>query len=223
MELLAALRRVPDSRGYQGRDYGLNSLLMLIILGKMCGHQSMAAIHRMGRMLTPFQLKKLGFFKGKAPAHSTLTETMRLIDAEALQKVLSAVVQEGQPVEQVAIDGKTLRGSATEEQRALHCVSAFCVGLSGSIGQVASAGKGLEIPDALRLLASLTLKDVMVTGDAMFCQETICQTIENKKGFYLFPVKDNQPGLREDLELLLDDPAIAKKNTRNLGKKRTDV
>ena len=72
----------------------------------------------------------------------------------------------------------------------------------------ASRGKGMEIPDALKLLDQLDLKDKIVTGDAMFCQKSIVAKIAEKGGGYVFPVKDNQKNLRENIATAFNEPVF---------------
>ena len=69
------------------------------------------------------------------------------------------------------------------------------------IGQLAVAPDGNEITAALQLLKMLSLKDVIITGDAMFTQKEICRTIIDGGGDYFFTVKDNQPALKADIAL----------------------
>ena len=54
---------------------------------------------------------------------------------------------------------------------------------------------------ALRLLKTLPLKDVIITGDAMFTQREICRVIKDAGGDSFFTVKDNQPALKADIAL----------------------
>ena len=58
-----------------------------------------------------------------------------------------------------------------------------------------------EVTAALQLLKTLPLKDVIVTGDAMFTQREICRVIKDGGGDYFFTVKDNQPTLKADTAL----------------------
>jgi hypothetical protein len=205
------LAQLPDPRGFQGRDHRLPSIIMLIILGKLCGEKSMAGIQRFGRLLSKAQKAKLGFRKHNTPALGTLTETMKAVDADALQGILSQAMHKGKVIQHLSIDGKTIRGSKSAEHPATHCVSVFCDALTAVIGQVSSRAKGLEIPDAFRLLASIDLKGVVVTGDAMFTQASITEIITEKGGHYIFPLKNNQKSLKEAVELTLNDPLIQKK------------
>ena len=88
------------------------------------------------------------------------------------------------------------------------CHSAFCSSLQTVLGHEASRSKGLEIPDALKLLERLDLKGKIVTGDAIFCQKSIAAKIVERGGDYVFPVKDNQKTLRQDIETAFNEPVF---------------
>jgi predicted transposase YbfD/YdcC len=60
-----------------------------------------------------------------------------------------------------------------------------------------------EIAAALRVLERLELRDTVVTGDALVAQREICQAIRQKGGHYLFPLKGNQPAVRQAIEQAL--------------------
>jgi len=205
--LKAALERIPDPRGRQGKDYRLWSILALIIVSLLLGRRGMKAAFLLGRSLTCEQKRQLGFGRGHTPCHATLTETLRIVDAQSLADVLGAlsVVEDGDP-RHIAIDGKTMRASKDGEGKATHVLSAFCGGLQTVLGHAASRGKGLEIPDALTLLDRLDLTGRIVTGDAIFCQKSVAARIALGGGDYLWQVKDNQKKLREDIETAFDEP-----------------
>jgi len=57
-----------------------------------------------------------------------------------------------------------------------------------------------KITAALELAKTLPLKGVTITGEAIFTQRAICQTIIDDGGDYFFTVKGNQPGLKADIE-----------------------
>jgi predicted transposase YbfD/YdcC len=56
------------------------------------------------------------------------------------------------------------------------------------------------------LLAALPLAGRLVTGDALYCQRTLCQTIVEAGGDYLVFVKANQPTMEASIQLLFDEP-----------------
>ena len=70
-----------------------------------------------------------------------------------------------------------MRASKDSEGKAEHVLSAFCSSLQTVLGHEASRSKGLEIPDALKLLERLDLRGKIVTGDAIFCQKSIAAKI----------------------------------------------
>jgi hypothetical protein len=209
MELKKVLERIPDPRGRQGRDYRLWSILGLILVSMLCGRRGMKAAFHLGRSLTREQKRQLGFMRGHTPCHATLTETLRILDARAVADILGAVeLTDNGDDRHIAIDGKTLRASKDGDGRAEHVLSAFCGGLQTILSHEASRGNGLEIPDALKLLARLDLRDRIVTGDAIFCQKAIAQTVVDAGGDYLLPVKNNQKTLRENIETAFAEPVF---------------
>src|SRR6266700_308334 len=62
--------------------------------------------------------------------------------------------------------------------------------------------KSYEITHAPKLLSTLDLRGVVVSGDAMFDQRALSLQIVQANGDYLWTVKDNQEGLREEIEVL---------------------
>ena len=215
MELKKVLERIPDPRGRQGRDYRLWSILGLILVSMLCGRRGMKAAFLLGRSLTRMQKRQLGFMRGHTPCHATLTETLRILDAQAVADILgAAVLADNSDDRHIAIDGKTLRASKDGDGRAEHVLSAFCGGLQTILSHEASRGKGLEIPDALKLLARLDLRDRIVTGDAIFCQRAIAQTVVDAGGDYLLPVKNNQKTLRKNIETAFAEPVFPPRNFR---------
>ena len=209
MKLREVLESVPDPRGKQGQDYFLWSILALIVVSMSCGRRGCAAAFRLGRSLNERQRARLGFRKGTTPCHATLTETLRAIDGRALAQTLGVEsFSEGADRRHIAIDGKTMRASKDGEGQATHVLSAFCAGVESIVGNEASRGKGLEIPDALKLLDRLDSTDKIVTGDAMFCQKSIVAKIADKGGGYVLPVEDNQKTLRENIETAFNEPVF---------------
>jgi len=215
MELKRVLERIQDPRGRQGRDYRLWSILGLILVSMLCGRWGMKAAFLLGRSLTREQKRQFGFMRGHTPCHATLTETLRVLDAQAVADILGAVVlADNGDDRHIAIDGKTLRASKDGDGRAEHVLSAFCGGLQTILSHEASRGKGLEIPDALKLLARLDLRDRIVTGDAIFCQKAVAQAVVGAGGDYLLPIKNNQKTLRENIETAFAEPVFPPRHFR---------
>lgn len=69
------------------------------------------------------------------------------------------------------------------------------------------------------MLAALPLRGRLVTGDAQYCQRSLCQQIVAAGGDYFIVVKENQPELLAEIRLLFDWPppgeAIARAEQHN--------
>lgn len=100
----------------------------------------------------------------------------------------------------IAVDGKTVRGSGTGGEQAIHMVSAFATELGLALGQEKVASKSNEITAIPELLDALYLKGFLVSIDAMGCQKAIARQIVEKKADYLLAVKGNQPGLLQAIQ-----------------------
>jgi hypothetical protein len=210
------LRQVPDPRGKQGRQHPLDALLGLILLSILSGRKGMQAAFRLGRCLSRKQLTRLGFRRDRSsPCHATFTQTLRILDPDALAEAFSQLTTDHPDYEEneamrrhLSIDGKTLRGSKDADGNAEHVLSAFCAALGQSVGHRSSRGKGMEIPDAMRLLEKIDLEGMIITGDAIFCQKTITSRIVRKGGDYVVPVKRNQKDLHEEIATAFNEPVF---------------
>lgn len=63
-----------------------------------------------------------------------------------------------------------------------------------------------ELTIAATVLAQLPLAGRLLTGDAQYCQRTLCQQVVERGGDYLVTVKENQPDLFGEIALLFDQP-----------------
>ena len=91
----------------------------------------------------------------------------------------------------------------------MHLLSLYRPDQGMTLFQVAVDGKENEIVAAPRLLQSFDLTGMVVTGDAMQTQRALSIQIVEQGGDYLWPVKDNQPTLRADVERLFDPDLVA--------------
>jgi hypothetical protein len=200
MERLAA---IPDPRSPHGRRYPLAALLGLTAVALLAGMTSLEAIAHFGRLWGTRLTHLLGFTNGAIPSKATLSRVFRAIDAERFEAALAAWVADRCPPErwrQLALDGKTLRGTAEGEAPGVHLLTAYAPEVAAVIGQLRVDGKTNEHKAALRLLGVLPLGGKVVTADAMFTHRDFCRAVRRGGGDYILPVKDNQPQLRADVE-----------------------
>jgi hypothetical protein len=196
-----ALTSIPDHRRPEGKRYPLASLLLIAVAAFLSGRRDQLGIVRWGKRLSGEALASIGIGRGRVPAPSVWCELFQELDVTSLERVLGSWVQGGRAAGHVAIDGKRLRGSATALSPGAHLVAAFSASLEGVIGQLRMEPEANEITTALQLLKTLPLKDVVITGDAMFTQREICRVIKDGGGDYFFTVKDNQAALKSDIAL----------------------
>jgi predicted transposase YbfD/YdcC len=156
-----------------------------------------------------FANNRIAWFKGflqlpnGIPSHDTFERVFAKIDPAVFNRCCIAWLRDVSDLvglSHLAIDGKTLRGSASATQRPLHLVSAWATEANLSLGEVAVEGKSNEITAIPELLKLLDLKGALVTIDAIGCQKAIAQQIVDKGGDYLLAVKANQEHLLEDIQ-----------------------
>jgi hypothetical protein len=127
------------------------------------------------------------------------------LDGDGFDRVLSGWLVRHQILtgHVVALDGKTLRGSASGTTPARHLLSAILPDLGVVVAQHAVSAKTHEIPCAAPLLASLPLAGAVVTADALHTQAATARAIvHDLHADDVFTVKDNQPTLKEDIATL---------------------
>ena len=226
--LAAALAAVPEHRHPRGFEahqppYPLVPVLLLLLAGLLCGRRGYTAIAEWAAACAwdhPDVLDAVGLpteRRPRTPVAATLFRLVRDVDHVALQAALqewllavaTALHDAGAPVaglvvplDQIDLDGKTVRGaSARRPQTApLHLVAAYVPALAHVLDQVDTDGKGRELAAVAVLLGRLPLRGRVLTGDALLTQREVCQTILDGGGDYLLPVKDNQPSLLADLQ-----------------------
>ena len=137
------------------------------------------------------------------PSHDTFERVFAALDSRAFEYLclvwlrdVSQVVGAGH----IAIDGKTLRGSAGSPLGALHLVSTWATQANPTLGHVAVVGKSNEITANPQLLELLDLQGALVTIAAIGCQKAIAKQIVARGGDYVLVVKGNQERLREDIQ-----------------------
>ncbi len=202
-----ALAEVPDFRQAQGRRYELLPVLLLSCVAVMCGARSQSAIAEWGANYGAKWLARLGIKRRCAPSQPTLHRLFKGLDGAALERavsgwaeaVLSTTVCR---LEGVAIDGKTLRGSAGQGAPQSHLISALSHRLGIVMSQLAVSDKSHELGHLEPLLDALVLTGRVVTADALHTHADVAQRIVAAGGDYLLPVKDNQPLLRQDIALV---------------------
>lgn len=195
-------RKLKDPR-VQGRTrYALLDIIAITICGVICGCDDWQQLETFAHTRHDW-LKRFLHLPDDAPAHDTFERIFDRLDPRAFQACFRDWMQalhESLGLSQIAIDGKTLRGSGRDGLQALHLVSAWATANHLSLGQVAVTEKSNEIPAIPKLLELLDLHGALVSIDAMGCQKEIAAKIVAGGGDYVLTVKENQPTLLANIK-----------------------
>lgn len=195
-------RRLHDPR-VQGRTkHLLIDLLVLALCGVIANCDDWPDIALFARQRESW-FRRFLRLPGGIPAHDTFERVFAALNPQALQaccltwlRAVAGLAGLGH----IAIDGKSLRGSARGKLGALHLVSAWATKAHVSLGQVAVEGQGNEITAIPKLLGLLDLDGALVTIDAIGCQKGIAKKIIDRGGDYVLVVKANQESLLRDIQ-----------------------
>jgi hypothetical protein len=212
--LIEVFAEIPDFRRCRGKRHPLPAILSLTCCAMLCGYRSYSAIAEWGRNYGARIAQALGFTHN-TPCAATLHTVFRHVDRDAVEAKLGAWA-EGIVVSTlsapsvgeaaVALDGKTLRGSRKQGAPGVHLLSALSHHLGLTLAQHAVDDKTNEITQVETVLDHLVLQGRVCTMDALLTQRHVAQTIVEKGGDYVMIVKENQPQLRADIELVFTLP-----------------
>ena len=136
------------------------------------------------------------------PCYNTFSRVMESVDPVLFsQCIVTHLHHAGIQTEdeQIAINGKALRGSRTKEDHHLHAVSAWACENGITLAQAFVDEQSNEITAIPELLKMLNLKGAVVTIDAMGTQREIATQIIEAGAHYLLSVKGNQGDLHKEL------------------------
>lgn len=211
--LIDILAEVPDPRNAKGKRHPLCAILALAVIALMCGYRSYSAIAEWGRTYASDLVKALGFTRAKTPCAATLHNLFKKLDIAQLEAVLtqwSVETLESHPVAcrrmAVAIDGKTLRGSAKQQATVSHLLSVVSHQLGVTLAQKAVNTKTNEIPISTEILSAFDVRGKIVTTDALLTQRHFCKTVRAMGADYVVPVGLNHRQLHHDIHCLFDPP-----------------
>jgi len=193
--LAAAFAAVPAPRRAASVVYPLAAILAMAVAALLANHRSVLAIAEWGARQDRVMLAALGFPEGRTPCQSTLQRLFRHLDGDALAATLAgwfgrqvAGAATVETVEGVAIDGKAQRGRLRfgEAGCPVHALSAFCheqgIVLAHEPITAGADQAEAELTVAPALLARIAWHERVLTGDALFCQRTLCAQVREAGG-----------------------------------------
>lgn len=211
--LLKAFAQLGDSRRGHGLRHRQRFILACAAVCTLMGACGYRAFENTCQKFTQRQLRALGCTPDEQDGHyyppsdSTFLRVLNKVDSVAMARIIGRWLaqQEIGALAQLAVDGKVLRGSGRHDGKPLQLLSAVTHHLRLTLDQVAIEKKSNEIPALKPLLQKLDLPpDVLITADAMHCQQESARFITQELGGdFLFGLKGNQSGILDKAQRLL--------------------
>ena len=198
------LWELSDSRKARGKRYSLVTLIMLILLAKLSGQDKPMEIadwakNNQGRLVELLKLEK-----EKMPNHNTYRRILAQgVYVEEIEKMVGEYNQTGKQGEHYAMDGKAMRGKDSSKEVGMeYLLSLYDVEEGKVMSQVEVGRKENEITKASQVLKQVEIAQKVITGDAIHTQRGISAKIIEAQADYVWPVKENQPRLHQNIRSL---------------------
>ncbi len=182
-------------RQYGNKLHELEDIIIIGLCATVCGGESFVDMEEFGKERETWLRGFLELPNG-IPDSDTFRRLFEVINPQELSNCLWNWL-EAQWEERcvIAIDGKTIRGSANKKHKAYHVVSAFVAESQLTFGEITVEEKSNEITAVPELLDMLDVETAIITADAMSCQKNIVSKIVDGKADYAIALKENQPKL----------------------------
>ena len=188
--LIEVLSELEDTRKPRGIRHPLPAVLSLACAAMLCGYCSYDAMAQWGRDYGSEITRALGFTRDKTPCATTFFNVFGTLSRQQLeakladwaQSVLSSLPPAPEEGESIAIDGKTLRGSARMGAAGAHLLSAFSHRLGLTLLQQSVEDETNEVKTVQEVLSGLLLEGRVVTMDALLTQRAVAETVRKKGG-----------------------------------------
>lgn len=207
-DLAVSFAGIEDPRVARTRKYPLEEVLFLVLIGALMGVESWRGIELTGKELADL-LRRFFPYDNGIPSHQTIGRVFSLIKPQSFESFFASfAAQLHGPCEgkQIALDGKTLRGSfdAASGQKALHLLHACAVQNGLSLAQFGVDEKSNEITAVPEVLKQLDIKGAMISVDALNTQKSIAAQIVDAKADYTLALKGNHKSLNDEVNFIFD-------------------
>ncbi len=204
IDLVTTLRPLDDFRRVECGNFKhhLSSILVSIFCATMAGCFGARAVSDFIAD-NYLALHNLVGLPNGVPSHDTITRVLANVNAPVLADLLRSWsgIDKLDP-QFLQTDGKTIRGSKENGEKTAHIVTVFAGDYAASLMEEQVSEKQNEISAFELILLSnrINFEGKVVTGDAMFCQKSFCDSITNSGGDWVFVLKKNHPNLYTEVE-----------------------
>jgi len=228
--LLDRLQKVTDPRKARGIRHKQESILAVAICAVLSGARSFVAIADWAQSMPQEVLARLDCRyhedrkKYIPPSEPTIRRTLQSVDPDELDRLIYEWLGDKCPSWALAVDGKTLRGSANKGEKPVHIMATLVHGEGVVLNQTQVEDKTNEIKATKPLLQELELEGKVVTADAMHAQVEHAEYLQQEKGAdFVFVIKDNQKTLREDIAALAEEDYEGSHTNHDKGHGRVET
>lgn len=186
---------IQDPRVRGRCKHPLVTILAIVLLGLISGCDSWESMQLFAKTKKRWLSQFIDLSNG-VPSSKTIARVMGLILPQEFERCAEEWVNticQFFKYEHIAIDGKTMRGSSHKrsEKKASHQISAYNPRMEITVASTKTPDKSNEIKGIPVLLKKMSLKDKVITIDAMGTQKGIASLIAKNKGFYVLALKKN--------------------------------
>jgi predicted transposase YbfD/YdcC len=222
--LQESMKEVEAEAHHDGYYYRISEILLTVVCGMLCSLQHIGDIYEWSKAgpVRAFMENRFGI--EKIPCRAQFYNILACVDAEKFSqsfiKWMQFVLSGGVRGKTVAIDGKTVCSTdkLTKDGSVLHIASAIVSDFGLVIGSRECGTKTGEIIAFRELIDMLDVAGAVVVADALHCKRKSAKAVIDAGADYLFVVKDNNPNLKADIELYVqNEPMETHKQTEKNG------
>lgn len=194
LSLLEYMADMPDPRQDYKIIHPLPTLLFTTLCAVLCDSRSWLDVHDFCETKKSWLEQYVDLSKG-VPSPWTFRRLFIILDPAVIENFLlysTQCLKGERPSDQIAIDGKSLRGSKRYGLSCLQSMSAWCYENGLVLAEKDIGADSHEITAIPLLLEALQLKGTTVSIDAAGCQTAIADTVVAKGANYVLALKKNQ-------------------------------
>lgn len=227
-EFIDFFREIDDLRQDEKILYPLHEILFLVFTGVLSGAESWRELEDFGNQKLEVLRKYFSYIHG-IPSRASISRIFSLIKKENIELWLEnnalKLVKNLIKGEQLAIDGKSLRGKQKMEanSQGSHVLNVLATKAGMLLSQRTVGSKGNELEAMHEIIEHSDLRDTVVSIDAAGCQKTITDKVREKSGHYFLALKGNHPKLYNDVVDLFNNTETTEVfETNDIGHGRTE-
>ena len=197
---LSCMKEIYDPRLRRRIRHTIPDTMVMVLFAQFGGANNPSQIERYCKMRVDFFRSILDIPHG-IPSHDVISTILSIIGPKELSDWINLwrECEISPPVStHICIDGKK------DKANRYHALRAFEANSGQIINHTHIPDGSNEITVMESVLKSLSLKNSVITADAMHAQKKHARIIANGKGHYLFTLKGNQHQFHQDVALYLD-------------------